>query len=406
MLVKPNHYFDNCLKNRHWYYRFMLLWAVAFFFGCGVKTNTKSDQDKLQSINSFFLIESKCNINRIEKSPIFLEIQQFYNKAIYGRVKIVGNWLAVPRYHFMHPLIVNEEILKDKLDKLELDYIKGEIKLNDLLEMMEMANRFEGQKCNFKELIDKNATDLTSYLKFTHRCARNFQSECNEDLLKQILNETDERDVISLCESSKRIYQCKREYDFSKRGKSIDKMASFYLKQVEKDKFQSLFLLRDNHASFQCEKSAGKISLTLRVFNEGFDDDTFNEIVNNIAKVWTKNNLVIKTEIALSGMDYDLKITAIQHQISHVKNNDLSTMYLDKDLERANLVNVAAHEFGHNLGFPDCYIEYFDTTKNALIYYELSPESRNIMCSLKAGFQVEDQYIDQIIQKACKFQSI
>jgi uncharacterized protein YjaZ len=373
--------------------------------GCGVKTNGKADLEKQKTINAFFLIESQCSANQSSKSSVYFDIQNFYNRALMGKVKILGDWFSESRFHYLHPMVVNEEILKNKLDILEMDFLKGEVKIKDLLEIMEMANRFEGQKCNFNELINKKETDLTSYLNFTHMCAKNFQSECTDDILKKLLTENDEKEIISLCENSKRIYQCKREFEFSKRSKKLGEMANFYLKQVEKDKFQSLFNLRENHARFNCEKQVDSTWLKLRAINDGFDDDLFQAIVKNIERVWSKNSLKVAIEIVDPGMDYDLKIAAIQNQISHVNNNDLSTMYLDKNLDRTSIVNVAAHEFGHNIGFPDCYIEFFDTVKNALVYYELSPDSRNIMCSLKVGYQVEDMYIDQIIQKTCKFQS-
>lgn len=405
MRLKHHQDFDNCLKNRQFFYLIKYLWCLVFILGCGVKTNAKIDQVKLESLNSFFLIESNCNANQYNKSPIFFEIQSFYSRALSGDIKVIGNWLVESRFYFLHPMVVNEEILKAKLDLLEKDFLKGQIILVDLLDLMEMANRFEGQKCNFRELIDKKETDLSSYLNLTHQCAKKFQNECNEDSLQLILDEKNESDILSLCSSSKRLSQCKQEYDFSRRSKTLGKMTDYYFKKVEREKFQSLFLLRANHRRFTCEKFEEEVFLKLRVYNDGFQEELFQDIINNIEKVWSKNKLKLQISSVSTGMEYDLKVTAIQNELSHVKNNDLTTMYLDKELDRMTIVSVAAHEFGHNLGFPDCYIEYFDTAKNALVYYELSPKNRNIMCSLKAGYKVEDEYIDQIVEKTCKFQA-
>jgi hypothetical protein len=41
---------------------------------------------------------------------------------------------------------------------------------------------------------------------------------------------------------------------------------------------------------------------------------------------------------------------------------------------------VLAHEFGHALGFPDCYVEFYDDDEQAIINYQL--DIQNIMCSL------------------------
>lgn len=39
-----------------------------------------------------------------------------------------------------------------------------------------------------------------------------------------------------------------------------------------------------------------------------------------------------------------------------------------------------AHEFGHVIGFKDCYFEYYDAAANELVSYQL--DTRNLMCSL------------------------
>jgi hypothetical protein len=40
---------------------------------------------------------------------------------------------------------------------------------------------------------------------------------------------------------------------------------------------------------------------------------------------------------------------------------------------------VIAHEFGHVLGFPDCYVEFYDVELAAMVVYQL--DVKNIMCS-------------------------
>lgn len=39
------------------------------------------------------------------------------------------------------------------------------------------------------------------------------------------------------------------------------------------------------------------------------------------------------------------------------------------------------HEFGHTLGFPDCYVEFYDGMQKAMVNYQLDIE--NLMCSRK-----------------------
>ncbi len=42
------------------------------------------------------------------------------------------------------------------------------------------------------------------------------------------------------------------------------------------------------------------------------------------------------------------------------------------------------HEFGHVLGFPDCYVEFFDRSLGKMVYYQLDTE--NLMCSRRGKF--------------------
>ena len=43
------------------------------------------------------------------------------------------------------------------------------------------------------------------------------------------------------------------------------------------------------------------------------------------------------------------------------------------------------HEFGHLLGFTDCYVEFYDESAKAMMYYQIDTE--NLMCSRRGKFQ-------------------
>lgn len=43
------------------------------------------------------------------------------------------------------------------------------------------------------------------------------------------------------------------------------------------------------------------------------------------------------------------------------------------------------HEFGHNLGFPDCYIEFYEPEKNEIVNYQI--DTSNLMCSRMGKLQ-------------------
>jgi hypothetical protein len=43
------------------------------------------------------------------------------------------------------------------------------------------------------------------------------------------------------------------------------------------------------------------------------------------------------------------------------------------------------HEFGHSLGLPDCYVEFYDDNEQAMVNYQL--DTTNLMCSRRGELQ-------------------
>lgn len=72
-------------------------------------------------------------------------------------------------------------------------------------------------------------------------------------------------------------------------------------------------------------------------------------------------------------------------------------IYFDQNdlLDDPEIQHVFAHEFGHLLGFQDCYVELYDESKDEFLVYEL--DTTNIMCS-GAG-KVQTSMIDQLRER-------
>ena len=78
-----------------------------------------------------------------------------------------------------------------------------------------------------------------------------------------------------------------------------------------------------------------------------------------------------------------------ENTIAHVVN--FRTLFISPTDLYYNPQTVA-HEAGHLLGFPDCYLEYVDENTNEAVYYEIN--QHNIMCSLSGS--VETIHYDEI----------
>lgn len=51
------------------------------------------------------------------------------------------------------------------------------------------------------------------------------------------------------------------------------------------------------------------------------------------------------------------------------------TMDPDYSLDDYDTQWTIRHEFGHVLGFPDCYLEFFDPDKKEMTYYTIEPDN-------------------------------
>ena len=70
--------------------------------------------------------------------------------------------------------------------------------------------------------------------------------------------------------------------------------------------------------------------------------------------------------------------------VNEVAGN-LITMEAEYPINSPDQKWTIRHEYGHVLGFEDCYLEFFDTNEKAMIYYEI--DVNNIMCSRNGKIQ-------------------
>lgn len=84
---------------------------------------------------------------------------------------------------------------------------------------------------------------------------------------------------------------------------------------------------------------------------------------------------------------------------AHVNSlgGDLISMEAEYPIETKGQKYTIRHEFGHVLGFQDCYLEFYDTNEKAMIYYEIDVD--NIMCSRNG--KLKPTHIEQL-QKSYK----
>ena len=109
-----------------------------------------------------------------------------------------------------------------------------------------------------------------------------------------------------------------------------------------------------------------------------------------VERYWKLNDdFNVKIDFEETNNNRLASINIVENTIAHVLN--FRTLYISHNDLYYNPQTVA-HEAGHLLGFPDCYLEYVDETSNEAVYYEIN--NHNIMCSLSGS--VESIHFDEL----------
>lgn len=149
-------------------------------------------------------------------------------------------------------------------------------------------------------------------------------------------------------------------------------------------KYQSLFKLTRAHPGVHTELVSQELRLTFTFLDTR--TDLLQWIQEQVDMGWsefgiTKILLENVTEAVLGTVLTSWEVGALPH-VNGIGGNEI---VMDSNIARWLELSkvVMAHEFGHVIGFPDCYVEFWDQTQQAFVYYTLDPQNR--MCALSGG---------------------
>lgn len=392
-------------------FRLTLITLMIVMVSCGQKIN-KAPPVYSEAEISYLLIEQKCIGDRPDPEPVSVEIAKTYNEFKSAQPFVFYN-MQVRLYDYKTPLIINLDDMEKKLIEIKarITQVTAESLKNtaeDLFYLYQNAMRFEGQKCSFPQLTKKKFQDVRPYLEMLDFCTeKNGDGFCSSETIANLTASESrfvEEKVVKLCKAfDSSDVNCQAQYIIKKQNKTIPALVSLYQKKFQAERYGKLFSLRDSHLKFQCLSIEDVTTMTLKVYSQYLDVYTLGVLTRFVSDSWSRGNFRLSIEIVDQPGSDVVEILPSTTGVSYVPDNNNRKVFLSTILDVETQKKVLAHEFGHVLGFPDCYTEFFDNQNKDLVYYEISRENTNIMCSLKPGVSVPDDYLSQLAQKSCLF---
>ncbi len=107
-------------------------------------------------------------------------------------------------------------------------------------------------------------------------------------------------------------------------------------------------------------------------------------LVDNIEDEWKLDDWNLKLKFNDAAKAYVRFVAGATPNVNGI-GGDRITMDANAPLTEYGVQWTIRHEFGHVLGFPDCYIEFYDTDEKVMINYQL--DTTNLMCSRRGKLQ-------------------
>lgn len=118
----------------------------------------------------------------------------------------------------------------------------------------------------------------------------------------------------------------------------------------------------------------------------GIDAETFAWIQQRVDEAWFFKGFIGVKLFQTSGGRGAVRVDWEKGALPHVNGiaGDVITMDSNTPKWLEHTQTVMRHEFGHVLGFPDCYVEFWDDDVNSFVFYSLDPV--DAMCALSGEY--------------------
>ncbi len=304
-----------------------------------------------------------------------------------------GNW-----FNFLASKEANNEkfAFQESLDVEKIGSISK--KLNQLLDL---SSRWNYLQCNLAELSLRKKKDIRALLNYEKYQSETCSGSCEESDLK---TEAGKQRLINLCEVIQSDYVCELEYEQRRRSKTLTTFKSHYLAQNQ-EIYENFFKINVLNR-WNCQKLEEKTVIEVPYFV----DDIFKAKIGNeaesfeafVERRWGNDHIQIKLIKAEAPTSDVVRVRWVDSSVSFVDYANPKVIHLSQQLSYKKLMLVFAHEIGHVLGFPDCYLEFYDRENKEAVYYDLDFDQGNLMCDIKYNSTIPEDYFNQLVSGACQ----
>lgn len=122
-------------------------------------------------------------------------------------------------------------------------------------------------------------------------------------------------------------------------------------------------------------------------------NEEIHKFLLNIEEEWQINDwhLVLSFKNSQSNIPHIVFEPSVTPHVNGIGGNEI-TMDSNVPLTEYTVQWIIRHEFGHVLGFKDCYVEFYDSEDKSILNYQL--DTSNLMCSRRGKLQL--QHYDEL----------
>jgi len=154
-------------------------------------------------------------------------------------------------------------------------------------------------------------------------------------------------------------------------------------------RYDSFFRIPDYapRSDFTWETRAGEQKLVAPFLDPG-KNDVRHFVQHNVEEEWKWGEWKLELPFVQSGLHpYIVFIPGATANVNGL-GGDTITMDANQPLTEYDAQWTIRHEFGHVLGLPDCYVEFYQADKQVIVNYQI--DVSNIMCSRRGKVKAEN----------------